>query len=41
MDCSLAWDTPVNVSIFHSFEAVIADAISRLKCMKNNIIYEK
>ena len=42
MDCSLARDTPpVNVSIFHSFQAVIADAISSLKCMKNNIIYEK
>ena len=41
MDCSLARDTPpVNVSIFHSFQAVIADAISSLKCMKNNIIYE-
>ena len=42
MDCCLARDTPpVNVSIFHSFEAVIADAISSLNCMKNNIIYER
>ena len=29
------------VSIFHSFEAGIADAISSFKWMKNNIIFEK
>ena len=31
----------VFVSIFLSFEAGIADAISSFKWMKNNIIYEK
>ena len=29
------------VSIFHSFAAGIANAISSFKWMKNNIIYEK
>ena len=29
------------LSIFHSFEAGIADAISSFKWMKNKIIYEK
>ena len=31
----------VLTSIFHSFEAGIANAISSFKWMKNNIIYEK
>ena len=29
------------VSIFHSFEAGIANAISSFKWMKNNVIFEK